>query len=132
MFHGLKYKSPLFTVEGIGTFKFLCRYPSDADVIECSAELAALADKEPTSTPATTDGGNSSRLLKARAEIYARFGLQMIEDAEINGEKNPEGWRDAFAAADRPGFVGSMLRSLGVYLFRGPAESSDEPPGVAS
>lgn len=124
MFRGLTYTSPTYEVAGVGTFRFTCRFPNEAEMLDYSAEVEQIVEATPADTPASKGQRSESR--KAISEAVTRHVLPLIDSMTYNDTTDPDGWKEELTSPDRPGFVGSMLRAVGFHLFRGATEQSTQ------
>jgi len=129
VFLNLKYTSPSYVMEGVGKFRFVCRFPSEAEMLDYGAEVEQIAEKFPADTPNTDDLAAKRERRKAISTVAAKHALGVIEALEYtppNGDTvtNPDGWKEEWTSEGRPGFAAQMLAHLGFYLFRGATEQS--------
>ena len=132
MFHDLVY-TPSYMVDGVGTFAFRCRYPTDSEMLAYSGAIESILERYREGDTPIAKAADRKTTDARRADIarvYSDSALAVILEVRIDGKEAPKNWRDEFKAEGRPGFVGSMLRAIGVHLFRGPTESSPESPAV--
>jgi len=130
MFQDLRYTSPTYQVDGIGTFRFTCRYPNEDEVLSYFVDVEQIVEAHPSDdSPKATkkDAAKRTEARKLIAEAVQKHTIQLIEKLEYIGDHKHD-WRAGLTAEDRPGFLGAMLQAVGFHLFRGATEQSDQEP----